>query len=227
MLHFVNPYWMNTFFGEWYLGDLFVFYILSLLLFRRIQNLKQATVAFAVSLGTGFFLECLIRVSLVWAGVDDPILNVYFYNFSPLHQLPIWFLGVLMYYLLKLLRERGWERYSWCFLLVGFYGLTYCTYVSQSLVPADAVIGVAFLLFALGTALKKFPLISNPFLGFLGKHSYGIYLFHIMLLGILGKRGLPWAVRVPMAVVIALVLDIVINGIMLKITRSIYRTKNK
>ena len=227
MLHFVNPYWMNTFFGEWYLGDLVVFYVLSILSFRRIQDLKSAAAAFAASLGVGFLAECLIRIALVKAGIDDPILNVYFYNFSPLHELPVWFLGVLVYYLLPVLRKNQWGKYGWAFLIVGFYGLTYCVYVSQALVPAEVLIALFFLTFTLGTALQRFPLISNPVFDFFGKHSYGIYLFHVLFLYVLEEHGFSWAARVPAAIGIALFLDIVFNYLFFMLGKSIRKVPSR
>ena len=185
-LNGLNPSWCYGIMGvEWYIADLALFYLMVPCLRKLMTNLKTAVIAFLASvvLSSG----ALVIVNHVFSVqmTENNAYEAYFHTSFVVYQIPVLIVGIVLYYLIKEIAEGKISR---C-LAVGIFGLAAMAtsigfvvlhlnkrYMTSSLI-AGLLFGLLFLLcsgndnkFFAGRAFK-------PFI-FVGKHSYGIYCFH-------------------------------------------------
>lgn len=175
--HYINP-WAN-----WYIGDLVIFIVLAPLLFKVINSAKKSII---------FFIGSMI---FVWAGItflskcSIDTTDSYFYFWFP-NQLPVFALGIVCYYFEKeivgcnLTGEGGHNiKNSIQAVLLGlsFYSLFIMCF-GVHLMENHVRFGFWLIIFTY-TLFNNSGKLFN-WLKILGDNSYGIYLYHICLLGI-------------------------------------------
>lgn len=185
MIHGFYPYYINSIQGvEWYLADLFIFYLMTPLLFRWITSLKKAVIWFL------FSNICSIAITWILGGFC-PISDVYIWEtyisyFAFFCQFPVWMLGIIIYNLpskftnaicasvvclgvslLLIVRLiNGWETEvlaQWCWW------------------------AIAFFLFIVGEKNGKISLMRNRCIEYIGKISYPMFLFHYLIIDLWEK----------------------------------------
>lgn len=193
LLHGFNPYYINSILGiEWYLADLVIFLFLSPFLYRIIKNFEDSVYFFLFSAAGSCLLYFL---SASWIPQNDSYLfQAYFQTFWFVTQLPVFSVGIALYFLLDRLQvsdhvhNKTLSSYCLLFaaaiLLVGealninhIFGMT--KYV---------LLAVCFSGFILSQYLRPCPLLCNRFSAAIGKRSYPIYLFHWLILKIYESR---------------------------------------
>lgn len=189
-LNGLNPYWINTFHVEWYIADLALFYFIIPLLAIFVKSRKSALVAIVVS------IVLSIMITIFFKGDGSGVVDWYLTDSCFVIQLPVLMMGVWMYYC--------WEDQ------VGLYWLTPVAIVAliaflltDSIghnIPAAALF--ALILYVSMLIEKKKPSIwNNVFVkvfAFVGKHSLGIYLFHMIAIRVLEVLGFDLSSSLPM-----------------------------
>lgn len=174
--HGFNPYWINSLVpGGWTIGIEMMFYCLVPFLFKRIKCLDQAFGFFIITLFIRFVFNYLILKNQLIT--SDYIWEAFLYFYLP-NQLPVFALGILLYYIIY-----GAGNYKRSAMNYYFFALLiFAQLLGYDVFQNHIVFGIAFLF--LGIALHKyeFKLLVNPIFIYIGKISYSMYLVHFAVL---------------------------------------------
>lgn len=182
------PQYTNTIlYVEWYVAVLVIFYLLVPLLWKYVRGLKSALIglflsmlacAFYFYIGNHYFSEVLS---------NNQLLNTYYQAFCIIVNLPTFFLGILLYYLMG----GGEKKNVWIYTVIGVL-LLYLINIGIASIDSKVFISSKVLAFAflIWLGIRKIPNLKVPLINYLGKQSYGIYLFHMTILKVFSKMEL-------------------------------------
>lgn len=182
-VHGLNPYWITSVVpGGWSIAAEMLFYCLVPVLFLKIRNSREA---FALVLGALLMRACLQFFLHRLSPIGSQALWMYYLNFYLPAQLPVFCLGILLYFIVK-------ENYSVTvtpLLIVVLFFLCIGHLVGVRLLYDDFLFSIAFVLLAIALSRRAFPLFVNPLLVYLGKVSYSMYLVHFAVLYWMERSG--------------------------------------
>ena len=214
MVHGFVPQWINQVVpGGWSVGVEMCFYLIVPFLHSKLRTMDRVLwfgfAALVVSRGTSLAMQCYLGSHYP----DLPLLAVHEFTLWWLpHQLPVFVLGFVAYFLLTkrpdlppaaeptspagLPRSRA----LLCLLAAVYLSVSYAATDPTFFLPGTEA---AMFLVCLGLARYPFRGLVNPVFCFLGKISFGVYLFHFAALTIvhdrLGPRlAGPWPIQVVM-----------------------------
>jgi len=183
----VSPYWINSLVpGGWTIAVEMTFYLFLPLLYNKIKNLKTALWFLLVTLvGAGLFHFILFKVT--WIPDHELWITYVFYSFPS--QLPIFLLGIVLFYMIKdssndSQRSNNATTTAGVWLLLSM--LIWIHFATQ-IISEYFFFSVAFLLLAYSLSLKSIKFIVNPFTVFIGKISFSLYLIHFAVLHFMDK----------------------------------------
>lgn len=182
-LHGFNPFYMNSIIGvEWYLGVLFIFYLAVPLMFKKIKSLESAMIFYMASVVIcGVFQQILIRVPLL--GEEDIYLwNVYVENYSIIAQLPVLMMGIVCYFVYKDRKVVISKKMSCIIIAFSIYLIYVLTFGGNLQGLGVTLWGLAFGGIVIALKDSSYILFDNILFNNLGKYSYGIYLFHFLII---------------------------------------------
>ena len=189
LVNVFSPQYINSLLGvEWYIADVAFLFLITPFLYRVINSAEKAILFWGVSaIGMAFLNNGLL--SLIDLSNYD--LVSYISNFGFLTQLPAILAGIVLFYCYDMLKDlKVKNKNSICILL-----LILSIDLFVSLIMGSRLIGFSgtslYSLGVLGIVVaisnKKFSIIDNRMFAFLGKHSYGIYLFQVIFLKIINE----------------------------------------
>lgn len=189
-LHGTNPNWINTVVpGGWSVAVEMSFYLFVPLLVRWIRSSSQAFLFILFSLVGQFILHRLFApiqpIPSVW------LWEQYLYLYLP-SQLPVFGLGILMYYLIYPDASRPVSvSAKWYLAAISLWLLTLMQSKSGML-PPHILFGLSFM--GLGIALSRYlaPILVNPILGYIGRISYSMYLTHFAVIVFVNNYAQPY-----------------------------------
>lgn len=177
--------------GGWSIGTEMLFYLLIPILFKYINSLRKAVWLFLI---TVFFSTVINHYFLDYTMA---LLNSFFesinkwslYFWLP-NQLPIFILGIILYYTNKnIIFSFNLGRILLAtsillYIVFSFFefDLEYPFYF----VKREYVYGIIFVLFAIGTYTTNNKFVINGFAQKIGVVSFSMYLNHFLILNILG-----------------------------------------
>lgn len=190
-LHGFIPKYINAIGNNWYIGTLAIFILLVPFIYRLVNNIWKACALF----GIAWLLQQMLErtVAVLDCGQDMIIWQDYWKGFSIFKQMPVLAIGIILYFLLfhyeihlflynKLVEKFG-KTGAAVVLYVCFFALCgsifYAVVTYQNIYRFAVIIGLLLIVLF----CYPIPLIVNRFYSFIGKYSYGIYLFHLLLLG--------------------------------------------
>lgn len=175
-----SPYWINNVVpGSWSIGVEVIFYAILPFLFSRIKTLNQSInfiiIALLFRLASNYILKS--HHPIISAFDWKQFLYYYFPN-----QLPVFALGIIMYFLIFPKEENSYLIPGKTLLLLSVI-LILPIFSYLSLTDSDHIT-VSFAYVILGVGLSKFPIkfIVNPILRKIGMLSFSIYLIHFAVL---------------------------------------------
>jgi peptidoglycan/LPS O-acetylase OafA/YrhL len=185
LLHGFYPYWINSVvLGGWSVAVEFMFYALMPLLWKFIRSWKHALLAVVVAL-----VVCPLQYSFLLGRpmISDKTLWGYFVFFFLPTQLPSFLLGLLLYWVLELVRNSSWRVPPWLIIWLpwGSLAVALCTAWLPVNVPIQTyVAAVGWFGLSLGLALKPAPFLVNRLVSRIGVVSYSVYLLHPVVMGV-------------------------------------------
>lgn len=190
-LHGFYPWHINAISINWYIGTLAVFIFFVPALFRVINTIWGANILFVFSI----ILHKIISLTIAtWDfGADTYVWRDYWCGFSIFSQLPVLAIGIILYFVLfryevhLCIRNYVIQKVDMCGAKKIFY---LCFFFLSILIMHEIFSYANIYIFSVTVAfaiilLFCFPIriISNKIFSFIGQYSYGIYLFHPLVLG--------------------------------------------
>jgi len=177
LLHGFNPYWASVIVpGGWTIGVEMIFYIIIPFLFMKIKKIEHAFGFFLISLLFKILFEFTIRKV---TNIElDPLSQRYLFYYFP-SQLPVFALGILMYFFIRDAHQTSVS--GWMLLSLSVMVLIQLT-IGFSFISSHILFGIAFLLLSVGLSKLPIKLIVNPIIIYLGRISFSMYLVHFAVL---------------------------------------------
>lgn len=191
----LNPLWISGIFGvEWYIADLALFYIMTPILRKIITGLKSGIIFLCVSVVLSSVLLVFANNIFAEQIAADGKFEMYFHTYLILHQIPIVTIGVVLYYLLKKIRA-GQLSYRKVLIESGtvtvlILGAFLVLHMNKRYMTSSLVAGLMFgCLFLLCSFINEKFWKKKAFapIRYIGKHSYGIYCFHQIIINCVFK----------------------------------------
>ena len=190
-IHGFIPEYINAIGNNWYIGTLAIFILLVPLCYLYITNILRA---FGL-LGISMLLQQVISITIVnWNfGQDMQIWENYWNGFSIFKQMPVLTVGIILYYLLfvhkiheravSILMDKYGHKITRIIIYIFFMAVclifAYDIITYQNIYVFSGAIGLLFIILF----CYPVPLVVNRGFAFIGRYSYGIYLFHLLILG--------------------------------------------
>ena len=183
-LHGFNPYYCNSIIGvEWYIGVLFMLYLIAPILYRYVNNYSRALVLFLTS---SVICSYYLKIANIHVIEDDYIWAYFIDNFTIVALFPLIALGIVLYHGIQ---SRIWEKWIGK-RNVSYFLITFSLFIIYRLVRGSNFYGFAsvgiwalvIVMLIMSQICVANRLLYNPLFEILGKYSYGIYLFHFLVL---------------------------------------------
>jgi peptidoglycan/LPS O-acetylase OafA/YrhL len=185
-LHGLNPYWINSVVpGGWSIAVEVTFYLLLPLLFYKIKTINQS-INFLI-LSVLLSAVCNFALSHFNLSGSPDLWSNYLGLYFP-SQLPIFALGIFLYYLI--FGDRNQKINGSSLLLLGTLFIFQLATSTQIFFPKHILFGFAFLLFVFALSRYQSVFFVNPVTIYLGKISFSLYLVHFAVLYWLTKLGI-------------------------------------
>jgi peptidoglycan/LPS O-acetylase OafA/YrhL len=174
--HGFNPYWITSVVpGGWSIAVEMLFYCLIPFLFIRIRNTQQAMVFFLLALG--------LRASLQFALGRNPLIESErlwqeFLNFYLPSQLPVFALGILLYFIIK--QDYKVSLSPVTVLICSIILVAH--FAGIRVLPDHVLLSIGFVGMAIALSKFEFRAFVNPVFVYLGRVSYSMYLVHFAVL---------------------------------------------
>lgn len=182
MLHALNPYYINSILGvEWYIGSLFIMYIISPWLLSKINNLEKALLFYLSSTFICVLVSYLLKFITILP--DQYLEEVYFSLLSPIIEFPVYAAGILVYFITKSdLLSNIKNKFLFSSLLILFVSLLYISLCFDNTKLYLIFYTMIFALLVLSQVVLPNKFLCNSFFAYFGKNSYGIYLSHLLVI---------------------------------------------
>ena len=175
LIHGFSIEWFNKIVpGGWSVGIEFLFYIILPFLSLKVKTSNQALCFYIIALT----LKGISNLTLKNMLIGYPNTNIdYFIQFSLPNQLPIFGLGILLYFIVK---DDNWSLKQFnnkaILLLLILIGFT--VFYKSIFFNNNDVFGVLFFFFFLVMSRTKNKFLINEFIIYVGKISFSLYLCH-------------------------------------------------
>ena len=168
--------------GGWSIGTEMAFYLCFPLLFVISKQIAENHTVKLVAL-LMFFLGANLALQLIFAGItDQSIQNNSFLYFNIINQLPVFFLGIIAYFL----RGHKYVNLIISFRVLSAFGFLFFSAMSLLLMrseipllftatPTVSAVSFVFLLYWLKTAKRQSGILCK-----IGIVSYSMYVFHFL-----------------------------------------------
>ncbi|MEI8203327.1 MAG: acyltransferase [Bacteroidota bacterium] len=230
-LHGFNPYWMNSvIIGGWSIAVEMIFYLIVPFLFNKIKNSQQAFVFVVFSLLFRYALNIILThhqlVPAKW------LWEAYLFFYFP-SQLPIFSLGILLYFIIK---EKYEMKISPLLVLISS-AILVLHLQGFEILPQHFLFGISFVLLAIALSEFEFKALVNVVTMSIGKVSYSMYIVHFAVLYWLEKLNFVDYINVTstflsvinygIRLVILIILTVIISNVFYKYIEVPFQTVGK
>jgi peptidoglycan/LPS O-acetylase OafA/YrhL len=175
----------------WTLAIEMIFYMMLPVIFRFVRNINSALILFLITLVLSFIAK-LIAFKYLNSYYPHITLVTFTYYWLPA-QLPVFSLGIVVYFLLFKIDyadsiEAVFKKYfGYSLMLLGIYFAIVLSFATKLFVTENIAFSFALVLFIAGMAFNPSSIFNNRVARFLGKISYSFYLIHIIIIDLFLK----------------------------------------
>jgi len=178
-LHGFNPYWINSLvLGGWSIAVEMTFYCILPFLFSKIRTINHAIICFEISI---VIRPILYMILIRFNPIGSDYLWGHYLGFYFPNQLPVFCLGIIMYFIV-IKKQNLYDIKGETLFLLGLFCVFEVTIGKDFFAPHHIVVTLAFLLFAISISIYKNILAINPLFSYFGKISFSMYLVHYQVL---------------------------------------------
>ena len=178
-IHGFSPYWINSLVpGGWSIAVEMMFYALFPLLFFKIRNISDAFVFFNITL---IFKLVLQEIFIYFQWVPANLIGREFLFYYLPAQLPIFAIGLIMYFLIENLENIRLVS-SKLMLLSLVLLLLQMGSAFDFLYLNHLVFSILFSIFIVVLSRGKLSFVSNKVLMYIGKISFSMYIIHFIII---------------------------------------------
>jgi peptidoglycan/LPS O-acetylase OafA/YrhL len=188
----LSPEWLYSLVpGGWSISAEMLFYLLMPLIFMLVRNVKAAILLVIVTLVISGLSTYSVLYFDIWEAGN--LREKYLFYWFP-NQLPVFCLGVMLFYLLKdKMNPVSWKKYDTvshililCSIVI-IGGLAISGGVGGPYFPSHFLFGIGFVILAYGLGLREKHFLVNRVIVFIGQISFSMYLIHFFVLDIILK----------------------------------------
>jgi peptidoglycan/LPS O-acetylase OafA/YrhL len=177
--------------GGWSVGIEMLFYLMIPLLFKYIKSLKKAILFFLFSMMVSIIINhCFLENTLQFLNSIFGRINSWALYFWLPNQLPVFILGIIMYYINKnivySLKSGQIMLVASVVFFISFSFLEFNEEYPYYFIKREYVFGLIFVLFGIGTYTTNNKLIINSCIEKIGTVSFSMYLNHFLIITIFG-----------------------------------------
>ncbi len=181
-----NPYYINSVVeGGWSIAVEMIFYAVFPVMFLVVKNIKIAFWTFLFSLFLASILFIFFQNNIL---ISDEVVWKSFIYFNFIAQLPVFLLGVLLFYIVTNKEDKILQINEFKYPLI-IFSIFLIFNISFGFIQNHILISFSFFLVALSLSQAK-NILVNRFTCFLGKISYSMYLTHVPILFLMWKLNL-------------------------------------
>lgn len=169
--------------GSWTIANEMTFYAIFPALIFLLRSWWAALIAAVLSIGAATWLypQALAFMPQIFAGEDKPLLANYATLWFP-NQLPVFLIGIATYFAIVAVRFRS-PLISRAILLASLAAMLALPFY-QTTWQLHLLYSIAFAFFAFGLAHYPTRFLVHPYICWIGKISFGAYLWHFAILGL-------------------------------------------
>lgn len=187
LIHGFFPYYVNSINANWFMGVLAVFYLLAPFMYKLINSFEKSVAALMIVTPLGFLLRHLLLDKPVLQ--DVTIWNDYVNLASFISELPIILMGIVAYYLVRHIKDKSEKikyprEMSYVCLLFAAFALYALLTGRDYFLICNKIYTFAAIFTIIFVSQMVYPvkIMCNRVFEVIGKHSYGIYLSHLIIL---------------------------------------------
>ena len=188
LIHGSSPYWTNSPVpGGWTVGIEVIFYLLLPLIFLKIKDAASALNLFIVLLLVAKLASSLLFKHPVIA--DHNLWGLFVYE-NIMSQLPVFLVGVCLFHFTgePQMTLASWKSKPLSLALLAILALAQL--LAGSVVKDFYIFAIAFGILAYTLSRIKIIVLVNDFTVWVGRHSYSLYLVHLLVANLLLKYQL-------------------------------------
>ena len=180
--------------GGWSVGVEMLFYLSIPMLFKYIDSLRKSILLFVVTMLFSIMINhyllnyTTLFLNSIWSNINPWSLYFWLPN-----QLPIFILGIILYYInSNMVFSFQSGRMILILSIILFIGFSFFKFSLDYpfyLIKREYVYGLIFVLFAIGVYTTNNEIIINSFIQKIGIVSFSMYLNHFLIVSVLGFIG--------------------------------------
>lgn len=168
-LNTITPYWIKTIVpGGWSISVEFLFYMIFPLIASRIKNVNMSAIALCTSL--------IVATVFMYTTKDEFFFFQFdFHKLNFIHQLPVFFMGIFVYWLTKESYTQVKNR-TWFLFIVVLFLFTYMN------APYYFFYTIIFCTLIFILQRKQYRLLCNKWFSKIGRLSFSMYIIHFFVI---------------------------------------------
>lgn len=187
----LSPNWLLSVVpGGWSISAEMLFYLFVPLFFVVVKNLKQSLMLVVVSILISYISAYYIINFTSFENLGDIRSGYMFYSFP--NQLPIFCLGICLYFLLKnkISISDKTSKHSNLAVIISLVLLLLLSInggIGGPYFPSHLIYGLLFVLLAYGLGTNSNNILINKFSIFIGQISFSMYIIHFFVVDLVSK----------------------------------------